>query len=157
MSHWQCPADIARREGDFIAGPFQPVPVLNRWWQAPGHWYSMVIGPDCEVYGAEDSPDAASADGIYMLFDQDGGLLYVGKSTDINTRICAHYWKSRFGAGIPFTQFTFMALPQYAVRDVEVAHIYALEPPFNNLYEHIRWHQHDAMVSHVRTIWGPKQ
>lgn len=157
MSNWQCPAEVAQRDGDCVFGPFQPLPVLHKWWQSAGHWMSMVLDPSCSVYAAEDTPQEASAPGIYMLFGPADELLYVGKSNDINTRICSHYRLRRSRGGIPFAQFAFLPLPAYAVRDIEVAHIYALEPPHNKLFERISWQQHDAMIQHIQTVWGPKQ
>lgn len=41
--------------------------------------------------------------------------------------------------------------------DVEVAHIYALRPPQNRLYETPRWKQHDAMVALIQESWRPNK
>lgn len=156
MTYWQCKAENVFPDGDF-QGPVQPPHVRHQWWQSTNHWLSMVIDPGCHVFAAGDSPPEASADGIYMLFGIADDLLYVGKSNDINARVFAHYRSRKSRGGIPFANFAFLPLPAYAVADIEVAHIYALEPPHNKLFERIRWEQHEAMIKHIQTVWGPKK
>lgn len=153
MSHWRCPAKVARDNGDEIAGPFQPLPILHQWWQTTSHWKNMVMGPDSDAYYPTDPPGEAYGAGIYMLFSANEGLLYVGKAGDIANRILAHYRKRRYGEGIPFAHFAFLPVPDYALSDVEIAHIYALKPPYNKLFERCQWAQHGEMVSRIQTAW----
>lgn len=117
----------------------------------------LVMGPDVEACAANAIHPEKSGPGIYMLFGKDDDLQYIGKSMDLSSRIDQHWYAGRYGRAPRFASYACMRLPRYAVRDVEVAHIYALEPPRNALYEGIRWEQHDAMVKHIQEIWGPKR
>jgi hypothetical protein len=130
---------------------------LERWWQKATHWSDMVMGPEISVCRSGDSHPEMSGCGLYMLFGADEGLEYVGKAQDLAVRMAQHWYAGKYGREPRYALYACMQLPPYAVHDVEVAHIYALEPPRNLLYERVRWKYHEAMVGLIRETWGPKQ
>ena len=130
---------------------------LHSWWQSSTDWRHMMMTPDVEPVPANTPHPADNGCGIYMLFGADDGLDYVGKAIDLAQRVGQHWLDGRYGRKPKFASYAWLHLPPHAVHDIEVAHIYALEPPRNLLYEPPRWEQHDAMVAAIRELWGPKQ
>lgn len=96
-----------------------------------------------------------AASGIYMLCAADDTMVYIGRAGNLHRRVRQHWDAKRFRGGMHFTYFTFLPVPAVALHDVEVAHIYALEPPANRLYEPIRWPGHAAMVAAIVEAWSP--
>lgn len=91
--------------------------------------------------------------GIYALFTKNAGLLYIGKSVDIQGRITAH----TYGRKHRFTQYCEVEVPPEYLGQMEIAHIEALMPPGNGLFE-TRWPDtrldRKEIVQYVRDAWG---
>lgn len=140
-----------------FVGAVMTLPVRHAWWQECTAWQHMVLDPEIDAYVSGDRHPADEGCGIYMLFDAGDGLRYVGKAGDLQMRIQSHWLSARAGREPKFASYACLQLPEYAVRDVEVAHIYALRPPQNRLYETPRWKQHDAMVALIQESWRPNK
>jgi hypothetical protein len=137
-----------------------PPHALHDWWQKAQreHWAHMVMHPDrIQSFRALDTHEAPPEPGIYMLFGADGGLDYVGKSKEISKRLREHLMGMVDGRRPPYSRFAWLQLPSYAYHDIEVAHIYAMEPPHNQLYEPPRWGRHKELVGLVQEAWGYKE
>jgi hypothetical protein len=133
-----------------------PPHAIHRWWnEAPrDQWEHMILHPDnIQSFRALDTHEAPIESGIYMLFGADGGLDYVGKAKNINKRLREHLMGMVDGRRPPYSRFAWMELPRYAYHDIEVAHIYAMEPPQNRLYEPIRWARHKELVGLIQKAW----
>lgn len=78
-------------------------------------------------------------EGVYFLFDERGGLLYIGKATSIEHRFTAHWKANR----VPFAAVAWRALPVKAAEILEAYLIGELEPPCNNKFcvNMTRWHK----------------
>lgn len=128
---------------------------VRGWMEATAlEWGGWMLRPGCQLHARNDFDAMPDESGIYALSMADGGIVYVGKAKSLHTRLCQHFTASRFGRAAWFDKFAHIVVPEYAVRDVEVAHIYAMEPERNNLYERVRWPQHEAMVAAIRAVWG---
>lgn len=108
-----------------------------------------VLGPDAEQRAIGDYPGG----GIYMLFDADGGLLYVGQSLDIGYRVIQHRWAARRGERLAFTHFSALDVPVNLMRHIECAHIHALLPPENHVPP-AYWGHHSELVDLVKQAWA---
>lgn len=148
-----------QESGSYMHGPEMSLGVLDRWWQAapPSHWEHMVLPPEIEVCGRSDDHPQKDGCGIYALFGEDDGLQYIGKASDLSARMLQHWYGSRNRREAWYSQYACLQLPPHAVHDVEVAHIHALEPPCNRLYEIVRWDRHHDMVKLIQETWGPKR
>lgn len=96
--------------------------------------------------------------GIYMLFTDDGRLQYVGKSICMHERITQHWLAMRYRRSpLRFSRVTTCPVREELLSFVEVAHIYALRPPKNTLYEVPIWPYHQALVDAVARKWSELQ
>jgi predicted GIY-YIG superfamily endonuclease len=130
--------------------PHQLVTLQRAWQNAtPLDWGGMILRPDSETYAINARTTAHM--GIYVLTEADGHILYVGLSNNIPMRIMAH-WKK---GAIPFARYAFQPVPEYAIEEVEMAHIHALEPEYNISYQGrgTGWPQRDEMVKAIRMLW----
>jgi hypothetical protein len=119
-----------------------------RGWEG-ANWQDYILDPN----DGDDRYDWREVDdvsGIYALWSEIGELLYVGMATNIQSRALAHWRKGT----IPFESLTLSAVPVIAMWEVEVAHIQALRPPFNRLFEQSHWIGHPIMVDAIRLAWG---
>ena len=116
-------------------------------------WTPYVITPDIEFFHVDKNNDRESEEGVYFLCSQDGLVLYVGKSTGTRYRITQHHWAMERGAQVKFALCAVLPVPLDILRDVEVAHIHALRPPGNNLFERSRCAWHGDMVQAIRKAW----
>lgn len=96
--------------------------------------------------------------GIYMLFSGDGQLQYTGKSLCMHERIYQHWLGMRYRK----SQLKFSLVATRHVRldllsHVEIAHIYALRPPRNVLYEKPTWEHHEKLVTAISQKWSAPQ
>lgn len=99
----------------------------------------------------DDHPSASY--GVYALFDKDDGLLYIGKTLSLNLRINSHHWARVHD----FAFYSAIEVPVDQMKQIEIAHIYALRPPGNKLYERISTEDnpnHGEMVTSIRAAWG---
>jgi hypothetical protein len=128
---------------------------LVRWTKRPTplDWGGMLLRPGMRGFNPRDISLAGAMPGIYLLGDADDRMLYIGKAGCLNMRLRQHRDAARFRGGLHFDFFCCLSVPAWAVRDVEIAHIHALEPPANRLYEPAYWRGHVAMVSALRAIW----
>lgn len=116
-------------------------------------WTPYILKPDIEFFHVDENNDRESHEGIYGLFDHTGFLLYIGKSMGTRYRITQHHWARDRGAQAYFTYCAVMPVPAIIMGDIEVAHIHALRPVANNLFERVRCDWHDDMVKAIREIW----
>lgn len=133
-----------------------PPHVLHKWWNAAPReeWKHMILHPgNIKSYPALDTHEAPQECGIYMLFGSDYGLDYIGKSKDINKRLREHLMGMVDGRRPAYGRFAWMQLPAHAYHDIEVAHIYAMKPPQNRLYEPPRWKRHAELVELISQAW----
>ena len=107
-----------------------------------------VLGPDAQVYQQGDYPGS----GIYMLFAEDGELLYVGQSLNVGYRVVQHFWAAKRKQRRAFVEFSMLDVPQELMRHIECAHIHALSPP-ENTKPRPDWAHHDLLVSLVKKAW----
>jgi excinuclease UvrABC nuclease subunit len=91
--------------------------------------------------------------GVYALFNNDGGLLYIGKSLHIFNRITQHAWASDRGERRKFKFWCAVDTPEDLMGMIEVAHIHALQPPENTLPRPDHEH-HEALVKAIKKEWG---
>lgn len=132
----------------------QPAAQARVWREAaPLEWGGMLLRPGRRRYSRHTLSDVPIESGIYALATADGDVVYVGKAISLHQRLSQHYQRVRFGQEAPFDIFAILCIPQYALGDVEVAHIHALQPERNRLYEPSRWPGHGAMVAALRGIW----
>ena len=111
-------------------------------------WRDYLLLPDAiQIERGESHPTAGS--GIYALFGREGILLYIGKTLSLNQRMNQHFW----ARVIPFKTYAAIEVHDDFVADLEVAHIYALKPPCNSLYERVRTDNHDDMVAAITAAW----
>jgi len=124
-------------------------------WRAAreADWSPYILRPEGQALPRSQVGCATEMSGLYGLW-LDGGLIYVGKAINLAARLCNHAAAVRFGREHPFDAFTALEVPEYALRDVEVAHIHALEPGLNRQYERPSWVGHDSMVAEIRRIWN---
>lgn len=139
-----------------IHGPEMTPAAQYAWWQsAPKSWWEhMVLTPDTLAVHWRERHPHMNGSGIYMLAGRDGGLDYIGKSKDLYQRINQHCLGAQYGREPQYHSYACIELPEHAYHDVEVAHIYALEPPNNRKYDLTGWPAHAEMVKHIKEIWG---
>lgn len=143
-------------DGGYMHGPEMAPHVLHQWWnEAPrAHWEHMIMHPGNIIsVSAYDLTEAPLDAGIYMLFGTDGGLDYIGKAKNIYKRVKEHLLGAEAGRRPWFGRFAWMELPDHAYHDIEVAHIYAMKPPQNILYEAPRWARHRELVALIDKAW----
>lgn len=109
-------------------------------------WAPYLVGIDMplQVYG--ETPSAQT--GVYFLFAADGGMLYVGKSVNIEYRLLQHE-----RAGKAFGFFGCIEVPDALMSGVECAYIDALEPCQNGRPGHYSASWHGGMVAAIRVRW----
>jgi len=114
----------------------------------------FILDPEDET-SYEHAGAAPMWGGIYALWSAGDVLLYIGLSDCISRRLLAHWRSRRFRHGriIPWLYATLMPVPEMMRKAVEVAHIHALTPPYNRLYEPKQWGGHDAHVEAIRARW----
>ncbi|MEJ7932533.1 GIY-YIG nuclease family protein [Ramlibacter sp. AN1015] len=122
----------------------------------PDEIRALLLRPDAQVYPAGKYPPSGEACGIYMLFGEDGGLLYVGKSVGVGYRNVQHYWAMKRGARSPFVEYAFVPVQERLLAAVESAYIHALEPPENKAMPPDGWRHHRELVAMIQGAWGPK-
>ena len=128
--------------------------ILRRWpYAADETLTSWVLGPDAECLERMDCNRAPNDSGIYMLFANDDELLYIGKTIGIQYRLAQHFWAMKYRSGRKFSRFTWRTVPAFAIGAVEIAHISALKPRGNILYESSDWPCHGQMVLLVNKAW----
>jgi hypothetical protein len=110
-----------------------------------------VLGPDAPVYEQGDYPGG----GIYMLFAEDGELLYIGQSLNVGYRVVQHKWAADRKERMPFAEFSMLDVPSGLMRHIECAHIHALSPSENHR-PRPDWEHHDLLVRLVKQAWGTK-
>ncbi len=117
----------------------------------------FIVRPDTPVIPAGKYPPEGEFGGLYMLFDKDGGLNYVGKSVGVGYRSIQHLWAMRRGKRLPFVEYAAIEVPWEYIDHLEVAHIHALEPPENAMLPRVSWNFHSEAVKLIQDIWGPKK
>lgn len=110
-----------------------------------------VLRPDADVYKVGEYPGG----GVYMLFAEDGRLLYIGQSLSVGYRVVQHKWAAGRRERLPFAEFTMVDVPNDLMRHVECAHIHALSPPENS-HPRPDWEHHERMVACIKQAWGIK-
>jgi hypothetical protein len=132
------------------------VAVLRKDWQAAGplEWGGMMLRPGMTLARCDKTSEAPSRDGLYALFDHEGHMLYVGRAKTLNKRLRDHYFAVRAGREQPYASFCWITVPEFALPDVEIAHILALEPERNRLHTPAGWGGHAAMVKALQEAWG---
>lgn len=118
-------------------------------------WRRLMLLPDLEQYDRITKCPFVGA-GIYALFADGGRLLYIGKSNSVRKRLSGHYKEWAYRSGPEFDRYSCLSVPDVAYSDVEIAHIYALAPPLNKLYEPPAWPGHESMVLAIKHEWGRK-
>ena len=120
--------------------------------KAPSVWTDdHIIQPDSLlIQGSKVHPTLGDAYAIYALFDIDDELLYVGQTCNLINRIRSHYSNQKCG----FVYYSAIGVPADLLNAVELAHIYALEPPGNVRYGRIDNLLHGSMVEKIRKAWG---
>lgn len=111
----------------------------------------FVLRPDAKTYKVGDYPGG----GVYMLFADDGQLLYAGQSLDIGYRILQHKWAARRKERLAFIEFSMIDVPVDLMRHVECAHIHALSPPENSKPTP-NWSRHAELVELINYAWRQK-
>jgi len=125
------------------------------WHAAPlARWRRLVLPCDSHAY---DKREQCPFDGpgIYALFNKVDQLIYIGKSHMLAQRLNFHFTAARFGRGMAYASFACLPLSTATYSDVEIAHIHALQPPLNRLYETPKWPGHAAMVVEIQKEWEP--
>lgn len=93
-----------------------------------------------------------------MLFDADGGLLYVGQSLNIGYRIVQHRWAARRGERLGFTHFSALDVPVNLMRHIECAHTHSPAAMSNSAQRAPRTSPGRVAVSitirRACTVWG---
>lgn len=112
-------------------------------------WDDLILMPNAELVKQPNQHPSVKG-GIYALFDKDDGLLYIGKAINLNLRINGHSYANKLG----FLYYSAIDVPTDLMKDVEIAHIYALNPPGNILYERANNQAHDEFVEKIRKAWG---
>lgn len=82
---------------------------------------------------------------IYFLWSKDGELLYIGATTDRNTRLARHWREKRYGYStsgvekfIPFERITILNCDRMYLWDWEHAYQRAYDAPYNVLGNQVR-------------------
>lgn len=119
-----------------------------RGWEG-ADWSRYVLAPSDPYYESWRHIYGVPC-GIYALWSEDSGLLYIGLSTNIKSRIRAH---EKRGV-IPFQSVSYVEVPDIALQAVETAHIFALSPPYNAKYDESSWTGHPFMVDAIRIVWN---
>lgn len=133
---------------------------------APGY----VVSPaDLYRYPWPNHGEEKEAYGVYFLWGPDHGLLYIGSSSCILTRLAQHHWAEQ----IPFVAFSFIEMEDYGglcfIEHMESAYIRALTPPLNYLtrghrFKHVKriekaisaaWAEHEFVPASSATISTP--
>lgn len=143
-------------DADEIAGPREPFhEELARWQKLPtAHLRNLVLPQDHDACRAAEHHSESNGAGIYALFDSLDRLMYIGMSLNLSARLHSHWQAARYGREPRYAMYSCMTLPAYAARDVEIAHIHALQPDWNRLYELPRWNRHKAMMATVLDEWS---
>jgi hypothetical protein len=143
-------ADCGEEIDDRFWTPQQTMQLRRKFQAAtPLDWGGMILRPGSKCYSVNARTDAHM--GIYALTASDGHLLYIGQSVNIPMRIMAH-WKK---GAIPFAGYAFQPVPDYAIDEVEMAHIHALEPECNDRYagRGAGWDGRKHMIAAIRQLW----
>jgi hypothetical protein len=144
-------------ESEFLSAD-APVRILTEYdVLSPEQLAALVLGPDAEVVPAGAYPPSGESCGIYMLFNADGALLYVGKSLGVGYRNLQHHWAAQRGKRSSFVEYAFVPVQEHLLSAVECAYIDALEPPENKARPCTTWRHHAALVRMIREVWGPKK
>ena len=151
-------SDIRLLTPDELTRLTRPGQKHTKYWkmameQRRAIWTPYVIKPEIEFFHVDENESRPSEEGVYFLCSADGFVLYVGKSTGTRYRITQHYWAMQRGTQVKFSLCAVLPVPGDILRDVEVAHIHALRPPGNNLFERSRCDWHDDMVQAIRQAW----
>jgi hypothetical protein len=120
---------------------------------APLTWGAFLLRPGRRKWVPGDLASLPMRSGIYALCMADGGIVYIGRSRTLHERLKSHFYNVRGGRSLRYDCFTFVQVPEHALEAVEIAHIHALEPERNTLFEPPEWSGHDAMVDSLRAIW----
>lgn len=112
-------------------------------------WNDFILMPNAELVKQPNLHPSVKG-GIYALFDKDDCLIYIGKALNLNLRINNHSYVKKHN----FLYYSAIDVPTDLMKDIEIAHIYALMPPGNGLYERVTSPDHDAMVTEIRKVWG---
>lgn len=110
-------------------------------------WERFVVGINMPIQPYGEKPTAVT--GVYFLFDEGGGLLYIGKSVDIEYRLIQHE-----RAGKPFTHFGCMEVPLEMLDGVESAYLEALRPYGNRKPERSWALWQPDMVKAIQELWA---
>jgi hypothetical protein len=118
----------------------------------------LLILPTAKVLQPGDVPEGLGypVGGVYALFDENGALNYIGQSCNIAARIIQHRNAARRGERWPFVEYAYVEICSLMIDEVEMAHIYALEPPENAAYGIVRWEHHAEAIKILRAAWGVK-
>ena len=115
-----------------------------------------IVRPDTQRFERATYPTNGEFAGIYILFDGDGYLNYVGQSVGVGYRNLQHHWSVGTKQRRPFTEYAALEVPDLLRLNLEIAHIYALEPPENGM-PRVQWDRHDEAVKLIKEAWGIEQ
>lgn len=113
-----------------------------------GVWMPYMVGNDVPIVPAgTDHPVEA---GVYFLFTEGKGLIYIGLTLNLNMRTAQHTW-----GGKRIGYVGAVDVPLEWLRMVETAYIHALDPPLNKVLTRPPHRGiHDRMVAVIRRLWG---
>lgn len=142
-------------DSELVGATHRKQSAAREWREAtPLEWGSMLLRPGRRRYTRSTLAEVPEAGGIYALADDEGQVVYIGKAKNLPQRLAQHYQCARFGHERAFAMFGVQCVPEYAIGAVEVAHIHALQPERNRLYENASWPGHAMMVAALRQIWS---
>lgn len=145
--------------GEFLCSAELPPDVATHMRYKPLAFFEQfILRPDLEVIPASETPpDTVDWCGVYMLFGEDDGLYYIGRSDWVVRRIAHHASLARSGKRRKFAHYGFMPTPWEIAGGIEAAHIQALEPPDNRHVPPGKLPHHDKLVKLIRDAWGEKK
>jgi hypothetical protein len=112
-------------------------------------WRQYVIGPSHGDDYYCDSPALPHEAGVYFLWSEDWGLVYIGMTNSIARRSEQHRKEGR----LRFRYVSFLPVEYDLAPYIEKVYIDALAPHGNRKFDWSHWPGHARMVRLVERIW----
>lgn len=113
---------------------------------SPLTWGGFIIRPTDPKFA--EFRHVPNVSGVYAWYSRDGDLLYIGRSTSMNSRLRGHHMPMLGGVS-----FSFRPVPYRHLNGVEMAHIDTLRPFQNAGYEAEHLDFWDDFCAAIDSAW----
>jgi hypothetical protein len=126
-----------------LAYPGAPIVIRLEGWTTSDVPRFILPLDQLRALPRDEPPDCG---GVYFLW-RGPQLLYIGLSRYLGERLAQHLWAKiglRSGKRIPFTHYTYKAMPDSEIENFESDYILAYVPPYNDKIPY-SWRSRDAL------------